>query len=317
VISACVSAVPAANQAASTNAPQDSRLADISEFALPTAEPVIVPEVTVTIATEGSRANIRSGPSLDAPIVAKANPGDTFNITGKSADGEWWQVCCVRGPGDETGEATETAWLASVVAEIDGDIDAIPVIAPLLPDDVQASWQVDWACGSERCEVKSCGATINAKAGDATNEQWLQIEHDVTWDNDCFETDSWLFEVDRFSGKERSGDFVDNFLYNYWMGAQPGPATNVYLMDDGRKVAVWCSGPHEFELQESGGWTTVYEGKTCHDVGTGELVTLSYVKRWLFTGEYDGQRYERAYFGDYETLDQFLVDTNVALDLIE
>jgi hypothetical protein len=52
-------------------------------------------------------------------------------------------------------------------------------------------------------------------------------------------------------------------------------------------------------------------------VRTGELVSMSYTKRWLFSGEYDGQKYERAYFGDYETLDQYLVDTDVELSFVE
>jgi hypothetical protein len=187
----------------------------------------------------------------------------------------------------------------------------------VLPQDVQASWKVEWSCGSERCEVRECDATINASSAEGSDEQWLQVEHDVTWDDSCFETDSWIFEVDRFTGQERSGEYIDNFLYNYWMGVQPGPPTDVFTLEDGRQVVVWCGGPFEYELEEADGWTTVYEGTTCHDVRTGELVSLNYTKRWLFTGEYEGQNYERAYFGDYESLDQYLLDTNVDLYYLE
>ncbi len=59
--------------------------------------------MTATINTEGSRANVRTGP-MDSPIIAKANPGDEFKVIGRSDDGEWWQVCCVRGPMDAEGE---------------------------------------------------------------------------------------------------------------------------------------------------------------------------------------------------------------------
>ena len=38
----------------------------------------------------------------------------------------------------------------------------MPVIEPLLPTELEANWQVEWACGSERCEIKSCEGTINA-----------------------------------------------------------------------------------------------------------------------------------------------------------
>lgn len=319
LLSACVAPIPVEGEAVATPQRSNTRISDIADYDLPPQEPVIRPELTAVVNTEGSRANVRSGPDLDSPIVAKANPNDTFNVVGQSADGEWWQICCIAGPGDADGEASENAWLASVVVEIDGNAEAAPVVEPLLPDELSSSWMVDWRCGSDRCEVRQCSANIVATMGEDAEpgEQWLQVEHDVTWEDECFSTDSWVFEVDRFTGKERSGEFIDNFLYNYWLGEQPGPATNVYTFEDGRKVAVWCSGPHEVEIEEEGGWTTVYQGDTCHDVSTGELVSLSYTKRWLFSGEYDGQQYERAYFGDYETLEQYLSDTNVNLYYLE
>jgi hypothetical protein len=318
VLSGCVQGIPVQDapggEAAST---ADGRLQDLSPDALPDSEPLVIPEVTAVIITEGSRANVRSGPQLNASIVARANPGDEFQVVGKSEDEEWFQVCCVRGPLDDAGEATETAWVADVVIALEGNPDVIPTVATLLPEDVSAQWHVNWYCGSARCEIQACSAVVDATSSGVTNEQWLRVEYDVDWDDACFEPDNWTFEVDRFTGRERSGEFVDNFLYNYWMGEQPGPATNIFVMDDGRRIAVWCSGPHEFELEEDGGWTTLYQGNTCHDVRTGELVLLNYTKRWLFTGEFEGQGYERAYFGDYETLDQYLVDTNADLFYID
>lgn len=318
LLTACATTVPAPENSTETSESSDDRLSDIGDVALPTPDPLIVPDVSAVVVTEGSRANIRSGPSLDAPIVAKANPGDTFEITGVSSDGEWWQVCCVPGPADEEeGEASETAWLADVVIAAEGNAEAVPEVTPILSEDLASTWQVDWTCGSERCDVKECSATIDAEVTDSGNQQWLELEHSVAWEDGCFEEDSWSFEVDRYTARERSGEFVDNFLYNYWLGVQPGPPTNIYTLESGERIAVWCSGPQEFELPESGGWTTVYEGRTCHDVRTGEMITLSYTKRWLFTGEYEGQSYERAYFGDYESLEQHLVDTSVNLANIE
>lgn len=317
LVSACVAAMPAAEVPADEVGAVNERLSDLSEFDLPTPEAIIVPDVTAIVNTEGSRANVRTGPNLDSPIIAKALPGDEFSILGESEDGEWWEICCVRGPQDADGEATEPAWLSKLVVDVDGNVDAVPAITAVLPENVEATWQVDWQCGSERCEVKECTATVNARSQSEGDEQWLEVEHTVSWDEGCFDEDSWVFDVDRYSARERSGEFVDNFLYNYWLGVQPGPATDVYTMEDGREVAVWCSGPHEIELEEGSGWTTVYKGTTCHDVRTGELVSVTYTKRWLFSGEYDGQQYERAYFGDYEVLDQYLLDTNVELAFIE
>jgi hypothetical protein len=41
---------------------------------------------------------------------------------------------------------------------------------------------------------------------------------------------------------------------------------------------------------------------------------MNYTKRWLFTGEFEGETYDRAYFGDSEELEQRLVETNADLD---
>lgn len=291
-------------------------LEDISNYDLPQSTQAEDPEATAVVITEGSRANVRSGPGLGFPIVAKALPGDTFEVLGKSDDGEWWQICCVENPDSDAAEATESAWLATSVVQIEGEGGSIDAVAPVFDETLAADWDVDWQCGSERCERKQCTATVTSKVDDGS-EDWLQMQQEATWDDSCFPTDTWTFEVDRFTGQERTGVYADNFLFNYWLGRQPGEATNVYTLADGRKVAVWCSGPHEVEIEEEDGWVTAYEGKTCHDVNTGMLVLLSYTKRWLFTGEHNGEQYERAYFGDYESLEQRLDSTTAGLMLVE
>lgn len=314
LLSGCVSAIPAAPSA---EAPATgARLTDIDDVNLPTPPPVIVPDVTAVVITEDARANVRSGPAIDAPIVAKADPGKDFQVTGRSEDEQWWQICCVPSPADPGGEATETAWLSSEVVQIDGNAEAVPVVNALFPEELTSSWQVNWSCGSERCEIKSCTGTITAESNGESTQQWLKVDHSVVWNDNCFEEDDWVFEVDRFSGQERSGALVDDFRYHYWLGAQPGPPTNLYRLDDGRQIAVWCSTEQDVDVPVGDGWINAITGSTCHDVRTGELVYINYTTRWLFTGAYDGQQYERAYFGDYETLEQYLIDTSAELSYL-
>ncbi len=314
-LSACVTAIPVTPAANAVPVTPDERISDIAQYTLPTPAPEIVPDVTAVVVTEGSRANVRSGPNIDSPIVLKANPGDTFKVTGKSADGEWWQICCVRGPADAAGEATELAWLATVVVELDGNADAVPVIEPILPDDLQATWKVDYSCGSERCTVKECQADILAKTAAGATQQWLQVDSALTWADGCFDDDSWSLEVDRYSGRERDG--ATSFIFDFWLGEQEGAPTNVYTLDSGRKVAVYCTDPQEFEDIYQDGWTALHSGTACYDMRTGTAVWVNYSTRFLFTGQYEGQRYERAYFGDYETTTRYLVDTNADLDYFD
>jgi hypothetical protein len=297
-------------------------IADLDDYLMPTPEPTIEAELAVTVDTGGARANIRGGPGTSFPIVGKANPGESFEVLARSEDNTWWQVCCIRTDANGNPTPAEQAkedgagWLADSVVRPAGPSEAVAISHPIFANDLNAKWAVDWECGSERCEVKRCAATVTATVNRQATQSLLPIEHQVVWDDECFDTDTWVFDVNQYNGQERTGEFKDNFLYSYWLGSAPGPANGVYTLENGKAAAVFCSGPHEVEVEEGGGWTTVYEGNTCHDVRTGMLVYLSYNKRWLFTGEYEGERYERAYFGDFETLEQKLVDTNAELSFV-
>lgn len=287
----------------------------IGDYVLPTPVPTPEAETTVIVNTNGARANIRSGPGLNFPIIGKGLPGQAFQVVSRSEDQAWWEVCCVAAA--EGDEATTNAWLAASVVRLAGDEEAVATSGPILAPELNSAWEVDWECGSERCQVKSCQATVNASVNRTPNQQLLAVEHEVTWDDTCFATDSWVFDVNQYTGKERTGEYENNFLYGYWLGSNPGQPNGAYTLPTGEAVAVWCSGPHTVEIEEGGGWTTVYEGNTCHDVRTGMLVLLSYTKQWLFTGEFEGKSYEREYFGDNEVLNQRLTETNVALEFVE
>ncbi len=74
----------------------------------------------------GDAVNLRAGPGTSFGILATASTGDTFAITGQSADGapaagsgirKWWRVCCVAG---------EPAWVANDFIEIIGGTDTVP-----------------------------------------------------------------------------------------------------------------------------------------------------------------------------------------------
>lgn len=291
---------------------------DLSQFIIPTISDGAASQVKAIINTSnGRRANVRSGPGTDFTALTAAEAGTEFDVIAQNEAGDWFQVCCVPGDGDGEDEATAPAWLANVVVRLEGDAEDVPVYEAILPEDLTSRWQVNWECGSERCEIKRCTATVEANVDTVSAQQWLEMDHTVTWDETCFSTDQWTFEVNRFTGRERSNTQDENFLYRYWVGPNSGEVNSVYKLRDGRQVAAFCSGPHTLEVEEGDGWSTVYIGNTCHDVRTGMLLDLSYEKRWLYTGEFEGETYNREYFGDFETLEQHLADTNAILYEVE
>ena len=287
-----------------------------SPLPTPTATPATTDTLRIVIASQ-VRANLRSGPGTSFEIVAKANPGLTFDVLGRSEDGKWHQVATnVAGITPVEGQTAENGWVATELVRLAGEGEA-PVVASvadeiLLSPTLSATWAVNWTC-----QIKECNAAVAAVVNRQASSGYLPVEHTVTWDDACFSTDAWTFDVEQGSGKERTGEAEQNFLYGYWLGAKPGDAMGVLPLEGGEGVEVFCSGPHTVEIEEGAGWTTVYQGNTCHDVNTGMLVYMNYVKRWLYTGDYDGKTYTRAFFGDTETLEQRLVEANTSLARVE
>lgn len=71
------------------------------------------------VATVGGDLNVRDGPGIDYARIGGATTGEEFAITGKSADGEWWQI-------DFAGQ---TGWLyAQFVTATDAE--NVPVVTP-------------------------------------------------------------------------------------------------------------------------------------------------------------------------------------------
>lgn len=285
----------------------------VLEYRLPATPTPAAPEeqLQVIVDTVGSRANIRSAPAIDAEIIGKADPGQAFDVLGKSDDEAWWQI-------DFAAADNDSGWLSDSVVRLAGENEAVAVTEEVLRDDLAATWSVDWSCDSEeRCPVKACAGTITADVTRNITGNAIPVEYTVEWENDCAVTESWVFEVDPFTAKEVTGEYNDNFLYAYWLGANAGEINGVYPYGDDEGIVVTCKAGQTVEIEEGDGWTSSYEGITCHDRRTGLLVYMQYDRRWLLTGEFEGQQYERAFFGDIDRLEQRLTDTNLDLFFVE
>lgn len=193
---------------------------------------------------------------------------------------------------------------------------AVAVVDEMLLDpDLAASWSIQWHCMSKHCEFDRCIGAARSTVRDVLDNRWLEIDRRVDWNEECGKPTHWLSQVDRYSGQERYPS--QDALFQFWAGARAGAASEQITLADGRKVNAWCTGPQKAETVEENGWMTLYDGEVCYDVRTGMLVFMSYVKRWVFTGTFEGKPFERAYFGDSETYEQLLETTNAQLSFVE
>lgn len=62
--------------------------------------------------------NSRTGPDITFPVVMVLGRGEQYDVTGKSADGAWWRMCCIEG---------KEVWTKAEYVDTDGLTDALPV----------------------------------------------------------------------------------------------------------------------------------------------------------------------------------------------
>jgi uncharacterized protein YraI len=81
----------AAAAASSASSATEAGLAPASEGATPTP-PEAAPTASQPLFTSNRDLNVRSGPGTNFPIIGLLKKGGSVEITGKSADGSWWQI---------------------------------------------------------------------------------------------------------------------------------------------------------------------------------------------------------------------------------
>lgn len=266
------------------------------------AAPLPTPAPAGSVTVTSQQANLRGGPGMVFDVAATARRGDVLDVYGSDAARNWWRVCCVD---DQAG------WVSRTIVRLQGDAEAVPVIGPLLPDDLSASWAMRWECHGRGCDQEVCTGQSQATALRVINDRWLEVERAVTWDDGCGEAEDWVTQIDRYTGRERQNT-ANAPLFNIWQGANPGPANRSVELA-GATLTLWCTDTRTQEVAQTGGWTAAFEGQACYDTEAGIVALMQYVKRWLFTGTTVGQTFDREYFGDYEVIQQVLLDTNAPL----
>lgn len=90
-----------------------------------TLSPTATPPPGLPLATTTTDLNVRSGPSTAYPVLGLLKAGQTAEITGRSADGGWWQI-------KFPGVAGERGWLTAqyVTAQNVANVPIVPAPAP-------------------------------------------------------------------------------------------------------------------------------------------------------------------------------------------
>jgi serine/threonine-protein kinase len=114
-----------------TPSPTPGLISQATPTPLPTAtlRPTATPSPSPTMPSRGegrTRAslNIYTGPGLSYPPLNAVPEGSVVQITGRSADGKWWQIA-------SPGGADGSGWILAEFVELAGDISPVVVTPPL------------------------------------------------------------------------------------------------------------------------------------------------------------------------------------------
>ncbi len=138
----------------------------------PTAEPTATPPPSARLTVSSATANLRGGPGTGYGTVGTARQGDGFEVIGRNAAGDWWQI-------NANGDA---AWVAASIVSVENpelvavaqNIPAPPVAAVAPPAKAPAPTQAPAPppaadpcanIGGDGCKWKVVGGPQTAENG--------------------------------------------------------------------------------------------------------------------------------------------------------
>lgn len=110
-------AQPAGNAEAAPPEAASAAPAAIAEQPTPEATPTVNEKPIVVINDE--LVDTRNGPGLNFDLVDTVPRGEQFDILGKTVDGGWWKICCVK---------QQQVWVVNQFVTTNGNTDSVPVI---------------------------------------------------------------------------------------------------------------------------------------------------------------------------------------------
>jgi uncharacterized protein YraI len=94
-----------------------------------TVQPTASTALTVTaqprLIVTHALVNIRGGPATTFELLGAATQGQAFSVTGRNAQGDWWQICCVN---------NQAGWIFGELAQVEqGELVAVIAESPVRP----------------------------------------------------------------------------------------------------------------------------------------------------------------------------------------
>lgn len=115
VIVMLAAAAPVVTLAAGT--PTSTTASKAAVAATPTPAPTPITVMTGTV--KGKTGNVRAGPGTGYQVVATVKSGDKLNLTGRTSDSAWLQVCCTK---------NAPAWISASLVTPSGKVASLPVV---------------------------------------------------------------------------------------------------------------------------------------------------------------------------------------------
>jgi uncharacterized protein YraI len=126
--------------------------------AAPTPTPV--PAACTPSATANIGLNVRSGPSVDYPVIGGIHEGETAQVTGRSGDATWWQIVHQGSQG----------WVSAKYVVVACTENVPVVVAPTPPPPTSPPPPPPTATPATAFNLRADRTTINA--GECTTVRW-------------------------------------------------------------------------------------------------------------------------------------------------
>jgi len=78
-----------------------------------TATPAAAPVAPARASVAATTAGVRTGPSLDYPVLSLVQAGETYDIVGRDPAGGWWRICCPAAEG--------AGWILAELVTVTGE----------------------------------------------------------------------------------------------------------------------------------------------------------------------------------------------------